>query len=310
MRLIFLLILLLVVIIGSGYTYITTIALCVTPLHYRIGIFDERFIITEIDAKEALLEAEMVWESSTNRDLFVYDENAKFTINFVYDERQLSTLDQHDTEARLNTVEEQNQKINAEFRALEDTFILAKDRYEQRVSIYNTNFSELNNKIKQYNNSDKQSANEEAQLRQEQQKLEEEALSLDKEVQRLNKISDELNILVQRGNVMVEVYNQGVQSYNTRFGEAREFTQGDYQGNQINVYSFIDEAELVRVIVHEFGHALGIGHVENDTSMMYHMMGNQPEVASLSYEDEDAFFATCGQDTDLKNRLITKFTKN
>jgi len=97
--------------------------------------------------------------------------------------------------------------------------------------------------------------------------------------------------------------------FNEQFGESREFTQGDYQGDKISIYTFLDEAELVRVLVHEFGHALGIGHVENSESMMYHLMSNQPTIARLSVEDTQAFFAVCGQDNDLKNRLITNITQ-
>lgn len=306
MRLAFLFFLLIAVATGSGYMYLTSIALCVTPVHYRIGAFDDRFSLSESSAKAALLEAESVWESLTDRDLFIYDDNAKFTVNFIYDDRQLVALDQHDTEARLNTVEEQNQKISEEFKALERTFTQAKDRYEKNVSAYNTAFNELNEQIEAYNNSDIPSEKEEQRLRQVQQALERDATALDEEVSRLNQLSDELNDIAQRGNVMVEVYNQGVQSYNNRFGEAHEFTQGDYRSNQINIYTFLDDEELVRVLVHEFGHALGIGHVENDQSMMYHIMSNQPDVASLSLEDKEAFLATCGTDNDLKNRLITR----
>ncbi len=309
MRLAFLIFLLIAVATGSGYAYLTTIAVCVTPLHYKIGTFDERFSISKEEAKEIIIDSEVVWESLTDRDLFVYDEDAEFTVNFVYDDRQVVVLDQHDTEARLNTVEEQNQKINAEFKALEATFIQKKAQYEEDVLEYNTAFNELNEKIDEYNNSDNPTQDEEQRLRKEQSRLEKEAQALDEEVKELNAMSDELNDLAQRGNVMVEVYNQGVQSYNTRFGNEREFTQGDYQGNHINIYTFLDEEELNRVLVHEFGHALGIGHVENDTSMMYHMMSNQPTASSLSREDEEAFFATCGEDTDLRNLLIAKFAR-
>lgn len=306
MRLVFLIFLLIAVVTGSGYTYLTTIAVCVTPLHYKIGTFDERFSISQTEAKEIVTNSEAVWESLTSRDLFVYDQDAQFTVNFVYDDRQVIALDQHDTEARLNTVEEQNEKINAEFKALEVTFNQKKALYEEAVEKYNAALNELNQKIEEYNNSNNPTQSEEQRLREKQSSLEKEAKSLDTEVEELNAMSDKLNELVERGNVMVEVYNQGVKSYNTRFGHEREFTQGDYQGNHINIYAFLDKAELERVLVHELGHALGIGHVENDTSMMYHMMSNQPKVASLSPEDKEAFFATCGQDTDLKNRLITK----
>jgi len=308
MRLIFLLFLLGAAAFGSGYFYLTTIATCVTPIYYRIGAFDERFSLSEEEAKVALAEAEAVWEAKTSRDLFIYDDKAKFTVNFIFDDRQAVALDQHDIEARLNTVEEQNQKINAEFKALERVFATAREKYEKKVSTYNSSLIELNKKIEAYNTSSSPNEIDEQSLQQARVTLENEAKVLDAEAKNLNRLSSELNAIAQRGNVMVEVYNQSVQSYNTRFGEGREFTQGDYQGNQINIYTFLDRAELVRVLVHELGHALGVGHVENDTSMMYHMMSNQPVVASLSHEDTVAFFATCGADTDLKNRLITKIT--
>jgi predicted Zn-dependent protease len=309
MRLAFLFFLLTTVVFGSSYFYVTTIAVCVTPLQYRIGSFDERFSLTKEEAIEALAQSEVVWEALTERDLFVYDESARFTVNFVFDERQAVALDQHETEARLNTVEEQNQKINEEFRSLERSFLDARRAYEKRVEVYNQTQGALNKRITRYNNISIFDADEERAISVAQQQLEQQATALEREVIALNQTLNELNALAERGNVMVEVFNQGVRQFNERFGESREFTQGDYQGDRINIYTFLDEDELVRVLVHEFGHALGIGHVENSESMMYHLMSNQPTVARLSAEDTQAFFATCGQDTDLKNRVITTLNK-
>lgn len=309
MRLAFLFFLLLAVITGSAYSYVSTVALCVVPVHYRLGVIDKQFGISEVEARESLSQAEAVWESLTERELFIYDEAANFTVNFVFDDRQATALDQHNTENRLNTVEEQNQKILNEFKDLENIFTLAKETYKKNVDTYNHEQGDLNEQIEAYNSSDNPSPKREQELRTAQNALEAKALELDQEAERLNIISTQLNSLAERGNVMVEVYNQTVQSYNIHFGEAREFTQGDYQGTSINIYTFLDKNELGRVFVHEFGHALGINHVENKESMMYYRMGGQPEVASLSHEDQTAFFATCGTDTDLKNRLVTKISK-
>lgn len=305
MRLLFLFFLLIVVVLGSGYFYLSTMAVCVTPIQYRIGTFDSRFGITPEVAKDALIKAEAVWESVTDRELFTYNEAASFTVNFVFDERQAIVFDQHETEDRLNTVEEQNQKINAEFKVLEEKFKAKRTQYEQAVATYNSALQTLNQKIEAYNTADEPSRETEEVLNQARRQLEAEVRKLDEEATVLNQMSNDLNTLARRGNIMIEVYNQGVQSYNSRFGDAREFTQGDYQGDSINVYTFLDEAELIRVLVHEFGHALGMGHVDNDVSMMYDLMANQPAIASLSAEDVQAFATTCGADTDLKNRLIT-----
>ena len=82
--------------------------------------------------------------------------------------------------------------------------------------------------------------------------------------------------------------------FNNQFGGTREFTQGDYQGDHINVYQFRDRAELILVLAHELGHALQLDHVENPASIMYYLMGEQPPESRLSAEDLEAFAQTCG----------------
>lgn len=309
MRLLFLITLLITVVLSSSYVYVTTLAECVTPLHYRVGVFDARFAISEEAAIVALQSAEAVWEELTDRELFILDDTADFTINFIFDDRQAVVFDQNETENRLNTVEEQNEKIKKEFAALEAVFITARDQYEQAVAQYNQEQTALNQQVADYNSTSDVDSAVEAALRQAQQRLDATVATLDADADRLNQLREDLNTLAERGNTLIELYNRSVESFNDRFGESREFTQGDYQGDQINIYTFLDEAELVRVLVHEFGHALGIDHVENSESMMYHLMSDQPTIARLSAEDTQAFFASCGQDTDLKNRLITTITR-
>jgi hypothetical protein len=69
---------------------------------------------------------------------------------------------------------------------------------------------------------------------------------------RINRSIDQYNRLVDR-------YNQTPQT---------EIRQGSYQ-NQMEVYAFADTADLKHVIAHEFGHALGIGHVDVPEAVMY-----------------------------------------
>src|SRR5690606_10416202 len=109
----------------------------------------------------------------------------------------------------------------------------------------------------------------------------------------LNGIVTELNRIGARGNLLIQDYNSSVNQYNTQFGEAHDFTQGDYTPGAINVYQFDSEDELVIVLAHEFGHALALGHVENESSVMYHFMEKQDVEEGLSPEDIAHFKDMC-----------------
>ena len=75
------------VLIVLGSVYVAKTAVCQIPISYRLGSIDERFSIINEEAKQAISRAEEVWEKPLEKELFVYDENSNFTINFVFDER-------------------------------------------------------------------------------------------------------------------------------------------------------------------------------------------------------------------------------
>ena len=88
--------------------------------------------------------------------------------------------------------------------------------------------------------------------------------------------------VADRINADVRRYNQLVASLNTRARD--DIKQGSYQ-TELEIYAFADAADLQVVIAHEFGHALGIGHIEDAGAIM----GARHQVGTiLQLTDADA----------------------
>lgn len=119
----------------------------------------------------------------------------------------------------------------------------------------------------------------------------------------MDNLADKINELSDRGNQLVELYNKEVADFNSQFGFSREFTQGDYQGDKINIYKFSDEKELENVLAHELGHALSIGHVDDESSVMYYLLEDTGTSPVLSVEDREALFEVCGTGDELDSKI-------
>ncbi len=279
---------------GSTW-YRTTANECPVPLSYRLERIDLEFSLSREQALSYISSAEAVWEKQAGRDLFVYDEEADFTINFVYDERQ-ETADAEETKRiELDDEKDRNEVIQAELANLQDEYEKLSISYQNRVSTYEARLSDYNKEVQTYNDRGGAPADVYGDLEAEASSLEAEASSLTRSAENLNSLATEINQLAEKGNSLVKQYNRRVSTYNSEFGFSREFTQGDYEGGSINIYKFSDEAEVITVLAHEFGHALGINHVEGTSSLMYYLLENTSESPELSSNDKSVYFEVCGE---------------
>jgi predicted Zn-dependent protease len=274
--------------------YTSTAAQCPAPLSYRLGTIDESFSLSEAEAKADIEAAVAVWEESVDRDLFVYDEAADFTVNFVFDERQ-EALNQEQTERQeLDGTRDQNNAVLEQVESLQSQYDDLAQTYKANVAQYEQDLAAYNADVNTYNDRGGAPPDKFSELEAERVRLSRVADNLSSTAAQLNTLVSEINELGERGNQLVNDYNKEVHVYNEEYGFAREFTQGDYQGVEINIYTFTDKNELINVLTHEFGHALGIGHVETSGSVMYYLMDGTDSVTDLSTDDTLAFLEVCG----------------
>ncbi len=285
MRIGLLLLLLIATLFGSGFWYTHIDTACKVPVRYRIGEVDPRFGTSAEEIVRIAGRAELIWESEITTELFIYDPDADFPIHLVFDERQENAELEAELREDLETKEGMSESVGAQYEKLIEQFRTLKKQYESRVVAYEASLKDYNDEVTEWNS--KGGAPEPVlnTLKESESELKQEQTELEKLTQKLNGIVTELNRIGARGNTLIGDYNTIVEEYNERFSETHEFAQGDYTTDAINIYQFDSEDELVIVLAHEFGHALALGHVENERSIMYRVMDAQEIAEGVTPED-------------------------
>lgn len=288
---------------GSVYWYQTEANVCPAPIYYRVGELNESFSISYEEAVYFALEAEKIWEEKSGRELFIYDEKSEFTIDYIFDERQAEANQEELWRIELDNKRAENEKVLKLVESLQLEYESLLNNYKNKTEVYEANLTEYNQKVKKYNDRGGAPSDIYKELEEERLDLEREANELNQTSNNLNKLVSDINELSERGNKLVADYNEEVNRYNEEFGYKREFTQGDYQGGKIHIYKFSSENELIKVLVHEFGHALGIDHVEDESSVMYYLMEDIQSEPVLSDYDFEAYLDVCGEEESFSQGL-------
>ncbi|MDO8619740.1 MAG: matrixin family metalloprotease [bacterium] len=270
---------------------------CEKPIAYSIGSFDARFGISKEEFLRVLAKTEGIWEKPITRELFVYVPNGKLKINLVYDYRQEATeklqklgLSVDDSRDSYNILAARFKTMKQEFETQQSAYKILVGDVEQRNDAYNAEVTRWNKRG---------GAPKDVYER-----LQEESASLKLAIVGIHTVEDELEKRRDDLNALVTVINQVANNINvsaTEFneiGKARgeEFTEGMYtsdrSGQKIDIYQFNDSAKLVRVLAHEFGHALSLEHVEDPKAIMYRL--NQGANTALTPADISALKLQCG----------------
>jgi len=296
-------ILLATIIFSASYWYLATAAICPVPISYRLGDIDSRFNITAAEAVEVLSKAESVWETAVNRDLFVYDDQASFSLNFIYDERQQLASTEEEWRVALDIKERKGTDLIDAVKVEATAYEEAQAEYLKTRESYDVSLSDYNNKVEAYNRQGGAPPAEFAALEAEQKVLARQLRNLQQVEDELNDKAEQINQASAEGNSVIESYNFEVLQYNEIYGDLDIYTQGDFKKDRINIYKFSNTTELTKVLTHEFGHALGLDHVEGNESIMYYLMEEQPDAVRLTEQDLKGFFEVCGNGPDLASKF-------
>lgn len=254
---------------------------CDTPIAYSIGIIDSRFNVTSEELLEDSKVAANIWNSTQNKQLFVYKPDSQFTINMVYDSRQALTSQINDLDNSLKQKQGAIDPKIAEFKKKQADF-------EQRVNT-------LNSQIQYWNSRGGAPKDEYDRLQSSQKSLQNEAEELNAEGKSLGQSAQEYNLNAKKLNNTINNYQQVLQ-YKPE--------EGLYEQNgnkrKISIYIDISKNEFLHTLTHEMGHSLGLDHNSNPQSIMY---PQTTTVLEPSAEDIESLRKVCMKRTIFEEAL-------
>ncbi len=225
---------------------------CQKTITFSIGSVDARFNLKKDEVKLVAQDAASKWNNQTGRQLLKYtDGKSNIKINLIYDSRQEA----------IDHTRNETQKLNQNQQNVDQS----KAQIEEMVNKFETDLQDYNNDVTKWN--EKGGAPPEIFTLLEQQRR-----SLESTRQKIDTYSKSLNLKINSFNSEVDKFNEELKQQ-----ENKVVTQGLYypREDKIEIYTYGNNNELRLVLMHELGHALGLDHALNDTSIMYYLLSKQ-----------------------------------
>jgi len=241
------------------------------PLEWRVGRLATQFGITEEEFRNTASRAIALWEDAADRQLFRYGENG-FPVETVYGQTAMRKAAADQASAAVQAIKRRLESLKRTVRRSANRLGRERRRLKVATSRFNDRVREHGAEISTWNASG--GATEEVA-----EQLSAERSSIDSDRDRLSRRQREFEAMVEAHNERViqlnavaDEFNRAVLDYNENFKGTRlrlaecESTPESVIG--IYVFAFRNRQELEMTLAHEFGHALGMGHVEGSKSVM------------------------------------------
>jgi hypothetical protein len=246
----------------------------------------------------AIQAGEAIWERGSTRNLFTYDEvNGSVVINLVYDYRQEAIDKLRSIGITISDTHSSYDQLKVKYDILHSTYDARKTAVEAAIADFQRRQDAYNQEVQIWNARGGAPKDIYSRLQGEKAALEVTRAQIQTQQEIFNSDVDTTNALATQLNRLANSLNIAAEKYNSiGASTGGEFEEGVYESSlgdqKINIYEFGDKSELVRVLAHELGHALGLGHVEDKSAIMYKL--NQSSNEHLAPADLTELERICG----------------
>lgn len=281
--------------ISAGVEAFSKTVPCSKPMRYTIGSIDTRFSITKTELEEAVEAAVKTWNSGTNTKLIAKRSGdpvqGDITVQLVYDDRQERT--DHEIRFRERIRSQQIRLDRQQLRHDEkrDSFDQRSRDYKITAERTSERLNELNEWVNEKNDNGGFAGSDLEEFTQRKKEVEDAQADVQLRQQELDRLARSINSEMDELNEKFNAHNKLIDQYNDEFAGDLRFAKATYQktseGGVVTVNQFINDKELVLILAHEFGHALGISHLRQPESIMYSQMGAQQLNPSIQLTQTD-----------------------
>lgn len=248
---------------------------CSRPIEYSLDRIDPGFGMSQAEFLSAIQEAEATWEQPTGLDLFDHSVGGDLEISFIYDYRQQATDKLSELGGEIDSSRKSYELLRAQYKSQLASYNSLKAEIASLSSQYESKKRSYESRLKSWDPK-KGSQSEYDSLKKQADELNSLANQINAKRDQLNQLANSINSTVNLLNKMVADLNLDVAKYN-QIGASTgsEFEEGvhirDASGHRIEIYEFDNRDQLIRVLAHELGHALGMGHVEDEDAIMFRL---------------------------------------